>query len=350
MTLPLRMAFTIFLAGSLASPAAAQWINHPTSGIPRTADGKPDLTAPAPRTHDGKPDLTGVWSIGGLAYATNITDVDMLPWAKELYKYRLDTYANDDPGVRCLPEGPRAGIAGLDPIRIVQSSHVMLVTYEGGNPPREVHLDGRPLPVDPTPTWNGYSTAHWDGDTLVIETEGYNDKTWLDFNGHPHSEALHVTERFRRVDFGRMQLEMTFTDPKTYVKPWTIKMDVGLLPDTDLLENVCLENEKDRARLVGKVGDDRKAEKKVARDVLLRYVGSYDFGPLGTWRIAVDGNQMTVQMADGVTPQPVLALSDTKFMFPPIGGTLTFVTDPKGVAPDLILTIVEGDMPAKKVK
>jgi hypothetical protein len=350
MRLPARIAFTLFLAGSLASPAAAQWINHPTSGIPRTPDGKPDLTAPAPRTHDGTPDLSGVWSIGGLAYATNITDVEMLPWAKELYKHRLDTYANDDPGVSCLPEGPRAGIAGLDPIRIVQSSHVMLVTYESGNPAREVHLDGRPLPVDPTPTWNGYSTAHWDGDTLVIETEGYNDKTWLDFNGHPHSEALHVTERFRRVDFGRMQLEMTFTDPKTYVKPWTIKMDVGLLPDTDLLENVCLENEKDRARLVGTVGDDRKGEKKVARDVLLRYVGSYDFGPLGAWRIAVDGNQLTVQMADGVTPQPVVALSDTRFMFPPLGGTLSFVTDPKGVATDLILTIVEGDMPAKKVK
>ena len=338
------------VAAFSASPVAAQWINHPTPGVPRTPEGKPNLTAPAPRTADGKPDLSGVWSIGGLAYATNITDVDMLPWAREVYKHRLETYANDDPGVSCLPEGPRAGIAGLDPIRIVQSPNLLHILYEGGSPTREVHLDGRALPVDPTPTWMGYSTAHWEGDTLVVETAGYNDKTWLDFNGHPHSEALHVTERYRRTDFGNMQLEVTFEDSKTYVKPWTIKMAVAYMPDTDLLENVCLENEKDRARLVGRVSDDRKAEKKVAREVLQRYVGTYDFGPLGTWRVLADGDLLKVQMADGVTPQPLLAQSDTKFMFPPLGGTLTFVTDAKGAATTMILTIVEGDMPAQKIR
>jgi hypothetical protein len=350
MKLCARIGFGLFLTAAVASPVAAQWLDHPTPGIPRTADGKPNLAAPAPRTPDGKPDLSGVWSIGGLAYAANITDVEMLPWAKEIYKHRLDTYANDDPGVICLPEGPRAGLAGLDPIRIVQSPHLLHIVYEGGSPTREIHLDGRALPVDPTPTWMGYSTARWDGDTLVIDTAGYNDKTWLDFNGHPHSEALHLTERFRRTDFGHMQLEVTFEDPKTYVKPWTIKMDVGYMPDTDLLENVCLENEKDRERLVGRVSDDRKAEKKVARDVLQKYVGSYDFGPLGMWRILVDGDQLQVQMAEGVTPQPLMAQSDTKFMFPPLGGTLTFVTDAKGTTTSMVLTIVEGDMPAQKVR
>ena len=235
-------------------------------------------------------------------------------------------------------------------LAVLQSANLLHVLYEGGSPTREVHLDGRALPKDPTPTWMGYSTARWDGDTLIVETAGYNDKTWLDFNGHPHSEALHVTERFRRVDFGHMQLEVTYEDPKTYVKPWTIKLDVAYMPDTDMLENVCLENEKDRTRLVGSVSADRKAEKKVAREVLQKYVGSYDFGPLGIWRILVDGDQLKTQMADGVTPQPLMAQSDTKFMFPAIGGTLTFVTDATGATTTMILTVVEGDMPAKKVR
>ena len=168
MKLPIRLAvpaIVSLIALSSATSTQAQWLNHPTPGIPRTADGKPDLAAAAPRTSDGKPDLSGVWTIGGLHFATNITDVEMLPWAKELYKHRLETYANDDPGVSCLPEGPRAGLAGLDPIRIVQSPHLLVITSEGGNPAREVHLDGRPLPVDPTPTWMGYSSGHWDGDT-----------------------------------------------------------------------------------------------------------------------------------------------------------------------------------------
>src|SRR5215475_2239130 len=267
----------------LATPAVAQWVNHKTPGIPRTKDGKPNLTAPTPRTADGKPDLSGLWAINGLGHATNLADADMLPAAQALYKKRLETYANDDPAANCLPEGPRSGLAGLDPLRIVQSRYLTAVLYESGQF-RLIHTDGRALPKDMTPTWMGYSIGRWEGDTFVVETAGYNDRTWLDFGGRPHSEALRVTERFRRIDFGHMQLEMTFDDPKTYRRPITIKMAVNFVPDDELIENVCLENEKDRARLVGKVADERKDERKVPLNVLSQYAGTYDVGPLGTGR------------------------------------------------------------------
>src|SRR5262249_35653119 len=153
------------------------------------------------------------------------------------YNQRLETYGNDDPStVLCTPEGPRTGLAGLDPLRIIQAPTMLAILYEGGYY-RQVFTDGRPLPKDPNPTWMGYSVGRWDAETLVVETTGYNDKTWLDFTGHPHTEALRVTERFRRTDFGHMQLDMTFDDPKAYVKPWTVHFPVNFVPDTELLEN-----------------------------------------------------------------------------------------------------------------
>lgn len=273
---PLAPTLVVSSLAVLASvaPVHAQWIDHPTPGIPRTADGKPNLAAPVPRTADGKLDLSGIWMASGLGYATNITNVEMLPWAQKVYQVRTATYGHEDPAVGCLPEGPRAGISGLEPFRIVQTPYVSFFMYET-SPVRQVFSDGRAMPPDPTPSWMGYSIARWDGDTFVVDTTGFNDRTWLDFTGHPHSEALHVTERFRRTDFGHMQLAITYEDPKTYTKPWTINVAVSLFPDTDLLENVCLENEKDRERLVGRVSDDRKASKKVAREILARYAGTY---------------------------------------------------------------------------
>jgi hypothetical protein len=350
MNLRLRLA-TLALPALLIPcavvPATAQWLTYPTPGTPRTADGKPDLAAPAPRTADGKPDLSGVWQIDGLGAATNITSTEMLPWAEALYKKRLETYANDDPAVGCLPEGPRTSLAGLDPLRLLQTPNLIAVLYEAG-PVRQIFTDGRPMLKDPTPTWMGYSVGHWEGETLVVETTGYNDKTWLDFVGHPHSEALHVTERFHRKDFGHMQLEMTFDDPKTYTKPFTIKLGVSLQPDTDLLENVCLENEKDRGHLVGQVQDERKIEKKVAPDLLAKYAGTYDVGPLGTWKVAASGDQLTIELPDGGGKQHVFAQSDSVFVFPSLGGTVAFAKDAKGVVTHLVLTVVEGDFTAPR--
>jgi len=329
----------------VAAPAGAQWLNHPTPGIPRLADGKPNLTAPTPRTADGKPDLSGMWQIGGLGYATNITDVEMLPWAQAIFKKRVETYGNDDPAVSCLPEGPRSSLAGLDPLRIVQAPNLVTILYETGTF-RQIYTDGRQLPNDPTPTWMGYSVGRWEGDTLVVDTAGYNDKTWLDFLGHPHSEALRVTERFRRTDFGHMQLDMTFDDPKAYTKPWTIHPAVSFVADDDLIENVCLENEKDRARLVGTVADERKSEQKMAAGVLSQYAGTYDVGPLGKWTVSVVGDQLAIELPDGGGKQIVFSQSDSAFVFPSVGGTVTFVKDAKSVVTHFVLTIVEGDFTA----
>jgi hypothetical protein len=332
---------------SAAVPAGAQWINYPTPGVPRTADGKPDLTAPVPRTADGKPDLSGVWAANGLGYSTNITNVEMLPWAQKVYEARLATYGHEDPASNCLPEGPRAGLPGLEPFRIVQTPHVSYFMYES-SPVRQVFADGRKLPDDPTPTWMGYSVARWDGDTFVIDTAGYNERTWLDFTGHPHSDALHVTERFRRTDFGHMQLSMTFEDPKAYRQPWTITVAINLVPDTELLEYVCLENEKDRPRLVGRASDDRSASKKVSRDTLARYVGVYDVVMLGVWTVSIEGDDLKIEMSDGGGKQSVIPHSDTVFLYPPVGGPVRFVSDEKGQVTGFVVTVVEGDIPAKK--
>jgi hypothetical protein len=192
----------------------------------------------------------------------------------------------------------------------------------------------------------GYSVGRWEGDTFVVNSAGYNDKTWLDFAGHPHSEALHVTERFRRVDLGHMQLDMTFDDPKTYTRSWSIHPTVSFVADDDLIENVCLENEKDRARLVGKVADERKSGKKIPVGVLSDYAGTYDVGPLGNWTASVVGDELAIELSDGGGKQLLFALSETSFVFPSVGGTVTFVRDPKGVVTHFLLTIVEGDFTA----
>jgi len=329
---------------TLAATADAQWLNYPTPGIPRTKDGKPNLTARAPRTADGAPDLSGLWMLGGLGTATNITDTGLRPAAQAIYDERLKTYANDDPAVACLPEGPRAGISGLDPFRILQSRYVTYIVHEA-NPYRQIFTDGRPLPKEMNPAWMGYSIGRWEGDTFVVTTAGFNDKTWLDFVGHPHSEALRTTERFRRTDFGHMQVEITYDDPESYAKPFTLNLSATFVADDDLIENICLENEKDRHKLVGKVADEKDAAKAVPASVLAEYAGQYDVGPFGRWTVAVAGDTLTVELPDGGGKQPVFATADNVFVMPSAGGTLTFVKDPatNGVT-HLVLTIVEGDI------
>ena len=182
---------------------------------------------------EGTPDLSGIWRLNGLGYTFNIFGshpVDMLPWAKAVYTERVASYGKGSPDTNCLPAGPRAGLFGQDPVKFVQTPGLLLVLYENA-PTRQIFLDVRQLPKDPNPSWMGYSVGHWEGDTLVVDTAGFNDRTWLDLAGHPHTEALHVTERFRRLDFGRIQLQMTFDDPNAYVKSWTIPVDVTLVPE-----------------------------------------------------------------------------------------------------------------------
>ena len=244
----------ITAAIATAVPAFAQWVNYPTAGIPHGPDGKQNLAAPAPKTADGHPDLSGVWQAEGQVYFFDLAaglspgQVSMQPWAKALQEQRVARLHQDDPLARCLPFGvPRINTNGLFPFKIIQSPQLVVILYEQLNLFRQVFMDGRKLVSNPNPTWLGYSTGHWDGDTLVVETSGFNNETWLDTQiGHPATDALHVTERFRRPSFGSLEVRATIDDPKAYTKPWTTtvqKMDLQL--DTDILEFICNEDEKD---------------------------------------------------------------------------------------------------------
>jgi len=271
----------ILFAGALLL-APAQWLNYPAAGTPRGADGKPNLLAKAPRASNGKPDLSGVWrtaydsaddnerlfGAGVKAFVEPGDDpstfskyfldilVDfprdakpMRPATEALFRENAQNKARSS-SARCLPQGlPRTDINSYAPFKIIQTPGVIVVMYEVDNTHRQIYTDGRPLPVDPQPSWGGYSVGRWDGDTLVVDAAGFNAETWLDSGGHPHSDALRVHERFHRRDFGHMDLSLTVDDPKMYTKPFTIKVTEDLLPDTDILESVCNENEKDHARL-----------------------------------------------------------------------------------------------------
>jgi len=246
----LALAITCAMGGT----AAAQWLTLPLPGTPRTADGKPNLNSPTPHTADGKPDLSGIWRADTMRYNANLapvgTEVPMLPWAAEVYKHRVDTQGYDRPMTRCMPHGvPDAmTVAGL-PFKILQAPGETGLLFEEFHKYRQIHTDGRQLPVDPDPAWYGYSVGRWEGDTFVVETAGFKDGSWLDNNGHPHTEALRITERFRRINFGRMDLDVNIDDAKAYSRPWKSDTIHFLLqPDTELLEHLC-ENNRDQERL-----------------------------------------------------------------------------------------------------
>jgi hypothetical protein len=245
------------LAAMLSLPLGAQWLDHRPKGIPRTADGKPDLSAPAPKTADGKADVSGTWmppagSVGNIARNMKPEDVPYQPWAQTLFRQRQENMSKDDPTGFCIPGGvPRSDLVGY-PFKILQQPGMVLILYEAVHSFRQIFLDGRPLPKDPNPTWMGYSIGRWDGDTLVVETAGFNDQGWLDNGGKPATDALRVTERLHRKDFGHLDLEITIDDPKAYTKPWSVMLTLILNPDTELLEYVCTENNKDIEHMVGK--------------------------------------------------------------------------------------------------
>lgn len=267
---------TAILVGLLAAPsfAHAQWLHHPDAKTPRTADGKPNLSAPAPRGPDGKPDLSGVWQPEG----TPIPELlRALPGAanrvappsgsEAITKYFADILVDfkpeeaplqpgvvsrtDDPALRCLPVGMPMFDTYPAPRKIVQAPGLIMMLTEADVTFRQIFTDGRKVPEDSQPAWLGYSVGRWEGDTLVAETEGINERTTLDSVGHTHSGSLRVTERFRRVNFGRVELQLTLTDPRTFTKPLTVKFNLVLFPDTDLIESFCSENEKDLSHTPG---------------------------------------------------------------------------------------------------
>ncbi len=258
-TLPGRRWFhgllLLFCLNALNLPAGAQWLNYPDSHIPRTADGKPNLKAPVPKLPGGMPDFSGIWRAPTGKYLENLgadgIEIQMQPWADRLYQERQENEYKDRPGGHCLPHSVTDFDGHFTPRKIIQQPGLIVMLFESYHSYRQIFTDGRPLPEERDPAWFGYSVGKWEGDTLVVDTVGVNEKTWLDDSGHPHSDALHIIERFRRPDFAHMEVQVTIDDPKAYKKPWTARIGWELMPDTELLDWVC-ENEKDVLHLNGK--------------------------------------------------------------------------------------------------
>ena len=224
--------------------------------------------------------------------------------------------------------------------RIIQSPTVVAVLYESGTGRyRQIYMDGRKLPEDPNPTWLGYSVGHWEGDTLVVESAGFNDRTWLDRAGHPHSENLRVTERFRRVDFGHMQYQITFDDPETLTKPLTLSLAVNYRPDTDMLENVCNENNRDKVRMVGTA----RTGVQLNSAILAKYIGRYEFRGGSRTVAGFMGMTQNVTLLNGklyLNALPLIPESETKFES--TGAVAEFVVDGNGNVTRLVLGQTEG--------
>ena len=262
-------------------PLCAQWPDYPTPGVPRTRDGKPKFDAPAPRTAEGKPDFTGIWRNTQPArlaqfgerqpardpndpptgldqfrdIGTGVKDgLPFTPWAADLKKKRMADISKDNPDAHCLPMGNMQFETHPQPRKMIQTPDLLLIVYEANGGLRQIFLDGRPLPKadDVQPWWYGYSVGKWDGDTLLVETTGFRDDGWLDINGSPMTNSAKMTERFRRPDFGNLEIQITVDDPRAYTKPWTVTVRQKIWVDTEMIEFICNEGERDAVHLVGK--------------------------------------------------------------------------------------------------
>jgi hypothetical protein len=261
----------------MSGPAAAQWVGYPTAGVPRKADGKVDMTAPAPRLANGKPDFSGIWisdrtepgqetisdtsSLPSGRHMANM-GVDMegglpyQPWQLPIVKKRTENLAIDDPHIRCLPDFFLRAYGLPHMLKFVHTPDLLVMLNEMNAGYRQVFTDGRPLPEAPTPSWQGYSSAKWDGDTLVVDTIGMRDDTWIDWNGSVVTEAAKIREEIRRLDFGHLEIKATVDDPRAYTKPWTVTLRQRIVVDAELIDEICLENEQ----FVKRMGLDGTAE------------------------------------------------------------------------------------------
>ena len=325
----------------------AQWFNQPTPGIPRTPDGKPNLTAPAPRAPDGKPDLSGLWKPEYNVYNLDVIqslkdEATFRPAAEAIFQQHQAEFHRSDPVTHCLPSGPLEILAagGIAFYRIIQTPNLIALLYERGNLYRQIFMDGRALPKDPNPSWLGYSVGHWDGDTLVVESAGFNDRTWLDRMGHPHSEDLRVTERFHRSDFGHMQLQVTYDDPKTLTRPITFSVALNYGPDTDMIETIC-DNERDVTHMVGSAKD----AVNIAPEVLAKYAGTYQAREGTPVVLGFFGRAQTFTFTGGklyMNAIPLVPQSETKF--DSAAAPVEFFTDARGNVTHVTLTANEGQV------
>jgi hypothetical protein len=323
-----------------------QWLTFRTPQIPRTDDGKPNLAAPAPRTPDGRPDLSGLWRPEFNPYNLDVIqdvrdEAVFRPAAEAVFKQHLADFHESDPITRCLPGGPLEILTagGIARYRIIQSPSVVGLLYERGAMYRQIFMDGRELPKDPNPTWMGYSVGHWEAETLVVETVGFNDRTWLDRVGHPHSEDLRVTERFERVDFGHMRFQITYDDPKTLTRPLSFSLMVNYEPDTEMLETIC-ENERDAAHLVGTASSGVK----IASAVLAKYAGTYVFRDGPPVIKGFFGITQTFTVFDGrlwMNAIPLIPQSETRFES--TAAPVEFFMNASGAVTHVMLRANEGE-------
>jgi hypothetical protein len=341
---PTQLVLSASVILATATALDAQWIKLQTPGLPRLPDGKPNLEAPAPRTTDGKPDFSGLWkNDGGDRYYNNIlADLktnDVAPWAHELFMKRSLEFGKDSMETLCLPLGPAYLTTRYRDFRIVQTPTLIMVAYEDGMH-RQIWMDGRSLEPDPNPTWMGYSVGRWDGDTLVVESNGFTERSWLDFGGHPHTEALRITERYTRRSVGRMELQVTLIDPQVYAKPITLMMPIKLLADTEMLEGFCENHHKSRERMAStKAG----TAVNVPTATLSRYVGAYETdgsydGTKHALTVTLDGSELWFDY-EGKGKELLIALSPARFSWS--GSIVEFSAGDAG-AMNITIHYVEG--------
>jgi hypothetical protein len=275
-----------------------------------------------------------VWE--GAAPAPRPDSANAQPWVNDFARQRQEEFFKTRPFYQCLPSGPEAErFAGWK--RILQTANAVAIlnddlTY------RVIHMDGRKLEANLAPSWMGYSVGRWDGDTLVVDSAGFNDKTWLSRRGLPHTETLRITERYRRRDFGHLQVEVTFTDPAAYAKPWGFTANMALAADTEMLESVC---ERSSDHWAGSASDAANGAVSVAPDVLARYVGVYSGiyqGNKRTVEISLSGDHLIARIAG--EPRPLVPQSQT--LFEGLGLGYQFIVDDKGIATDLVEMHVSG--------
>ena len=341
----LRPLLFLVMALAVTTAASAQWLKLPTPGLPRLPDGKPNLAAPTPRTADGKPDFSGLWrNAGGDRLYNNIAaDLqpgDVAPWADALYRKRRLAFGKDSMETRCLPLGPAYLTTRYRTMRFVQTPTLLAIMFDDGMH-RDVFMDGRTLEPDPNPAWLGYSVGRWDGDVLVIESNGYTDRSWLDWDGHPHTEALRITERYTRRDLGNIDLHVTMVDPKAYPNGITFRMPMKLQTDSEMLESVCENNAASLARM------SRTAPAEVVNvpvATLSGYVGVYDLvdeghGGKTVAAITLDGATLWLEY-DGKGKESLIPLSPARFSWS--GSVVEFVTSP-GSTPAMVIHYAESD-------
>ncbi len=343
-----RFLVVMLLIASL--PVTAQWLDRPWHDIPRTADGAPDLEAPTPRGPDGKPDLTGLWS--GPPPVADLDPAILQTWVTELANQRQRDFYKDRPFFRCLPNGPETENSGGWK-RFVQTPD-MLVILDDDLTYRVVHLDGRELEADPFPSWTGYSVGHWEGDTLVVESNGYNAETWVGRYGVSHTEELQVTERFTRTDFGHLQIGVMFTDPEAFTQPWGYGSMMTLQADTEMLESVCERTSDD---WTGTVSGTEARRVAVPLETLQiyegRYLGFY-MGKYRTYEMSVIDGELTAAVVgdydaiglgaaglEAGVPRVLVPLSET--LFDGLGLGYRFIVNDDGEVESVHITHVSGD-------